>query len=47
MPGSSTSNLSELNGVESLRGAAMEWPDIIEMAGILAAALGIETLDID
>jgi hypothetical protein len=28
-----------------LRGAAMEWPDIVDMAGIWAAALGIEVLD--
>jgi len=28
-----------------LRGAAMERPDIVEMAGTWAKALGIETLD--
>lgn len=41
------SDLSELRGVESLRGAAMEWPHIVEMAGVWAAALGIEVLDSD
>ena len=32
-------------GIESLRGAAMEWPDIVEHAGVLAAALGIRVLE--
>lgn len=41
------SNLTGIQGVESLRGAAMEWPDIVEMAGVWAAALGIEVLDAD
>ena len=42
------SNLTGLEGVESLRGAA-RWsgPDIVEMAGIWAAALGIKVLDAD
>jgi uncharacterized protein YjbI with pentapeptide repeats len=39
--------LSGLQGVESLRGVAMEWPDIVEMAGVWAATLGIEVLDVD
>jgi uncharacterized protein YjbI with pentapeptide repeats len=39
------SNLARLEGVERLRGAAMEWPDIVEMAGEFAAALGIAVLD--
>jgi uncharacterized protein YjbI with pentapeptide repeats len=39
------SDLTGLQGVESLRGAAMEWRDIIEMAGVWAAALGIEVLE--
>jgi uncharacterized protein YjbI with pentapeptide repeats len=39
--------LSGLEGVQSLRGAAMEWSDIIGMAGVWAAALGIEVLDAD
>lgn len=38
------SNLTGLEGVENLRGAAMDWPGIVEMAGVWAAALGIETL---
>jgi uncharacterized protein YjbI with pentapeptide repeats len=41
------SDLIDLQGVESLRGAAMEWPYIVEMAGVWAAALGIEVLDAD
>lgn len=40
-------HLAGLTGVESLRGAAMQWPAIIEMAGTWAAALGIEVLDSD
>jgi uncharacterized protein YjbI with pentapeptide repeats len=39
------SELSGLQGVGSPRGSAMEWPDIVEMAGVWAAALGIEILD--
>jgi uncharacterized protein YjbI with pentapeptide repeats len=39
------SDLSGLLGIESLRGAAMEWPAIVDMAGEWAAALGIEVLD--
>ncbi|HYM55372.1 MAG TPA: pentapeptide repeat-containing protein [Solirubrobacteraceae bacterium] len=41
------SDLTGLQGVASLRGAAMEWPDIVEMAGVWATALGIEVLDSD
>ncbi len=40
-------NLAGAEGIQSLRGAAMEWTDIIEMAGVWAAALGIEVLDTD
>jgi uncharacterized protein YjbI with pentapeptide repeats len=40
-------NLTGLQGVQNLRGAAMEWADIIDMAGVWAAALGIEVLDAD
>ena len=40
-------DLTELQGVESLRGAAMEWVDILGLAGALAATLGIEVLDAD
>ncbi len=38
-------DLTGLQGVESLRGAGMEWPDIVNMAGVWASALGIEVLD--
>jgi uncharacterized protein YjbI with pentapeptide repeats len=41
------SDLTGVQGVESLRGAAMEWPDIVELAGTWAAALGIEVLEAD
>ena len=41
------SDLTGLQGVESLRGAALEWPDIVEMAGVWATALGIEILEAD
>src|SRR3954468_7030010 len=37
--------LERLEGVASLRGAALEWPAIVELAGTWAAALGIELLD--
>jgi uncharacterized protein YjbI with pentapeptide repeats len=40
-------NLTDLQGVESLRGAALQWPAIVELAGTWAAALGIEVLDAD
>ncbi len=40
-------DLTDLQGIESLRGAALEWPDILDMAGVWAAALGIEALDTD
>jgi hypothetical protein len=36
-----------LQGVDSLRGIAMEWADILDGAGVWAAALGIEILDPD
>jgi uncharacterized protein YjbI with pentapeptide repeats len=39
--------LAGIHGVEGLRGAAMELSDIVAMAGVWAAALGIETLDPD
>lgn len=42
-----SSDLTGLQGVQSLRGAAMEWPDIVAMAGQWAAALGVEVLDAD
>lgn len=39
--------LIDLQGVQSLRGAALEWLDIVEMAGVWAATLGIAVLDTD
>jgi uncharacterized protein YjbI with pentapeptide repeats len=39
------SDLTDLQGVESLRGAALEWSEIVALAGVWATALGIETLD--
>jgi uncharacterized protein YjbI with pentapeptide repeats len=41
------SDLTDVQGVKDLRGAAMEWPDIVNMAGLWAATLGIEVLDTD
>lgn len=41
------SDLTGLQGAQSLRGAAMEWSDIIAMAGEWASALGIEVLDVE
>lgn len=41
------SGLEELQGVDSLRGSAMEWSDIVELAGVWAAALGIAVIDDD
>jgi uncharacterized protein YjbI with pentapeptide repeats len=39
------SDLADIQGAKSLRGIAMEWPDIVNMAGLWAATLGIEVLD--
>jgi hypothetical protein len=39
--------LAELQGVERLRGAALEWHRIVEMADVWAGALGIEVLERD
>jgi uncharacterized protein YjbI with pentapeptide repeats len=36
-----------LRGLEALRGAAMPWADVVGMAGVFAAALGIRVLDDD
>ena len=41
------SDLTGLQGVDSLRGIAMEWTDILDGAGVWASALGIEVLDPD
>ena len=35
------------HGVEGLRGAALEWPAIVGLAGTLAGALGLRVLDDD
>lgn len=37
--------LGGLHGAQSLRGAALPWPEIVANAGTWAAALGIELLD--
>jgi uncharacterized protein YjbI with pentapeptide repeats len=37
--------LDGLRGAESLRGAAMPWPDIVAAAGLFAGALGVRVLD--
>ena len=39
--------LEDLHGVEGLRGAALEWPAIVGLAGTLAGALGLRVLDDD
>lgn len=38
------STLRDLLGVECLAGSAMRWPDIVELAGTFAHALGIAVL---
>jgi uncharacterized protein YjbI with pentapeptide repeats len=37
--------LEGLRGVERLRGVRMPWPDVVQIAGLLAAATGIEIVD--
>ncbi len=37
-------DLSGVDGIEGLRGARMEWTDIIDHTGVWAAALGIEVI---
>ena len=39
------SELIELQGIESLRGASLEWETIVGMAAVWATALGIKVLD--
>jgi uncharacterized protein YjbI with pentapeptide repeats len=39
--------LEDLQGVAGLRGAALEWPAIVGLAGTLAGALGLRVLDDD
>jgi uncharacterized protein YjbI with pentapeptide repeats len=41
------SNLSGIEHVAGLRGASLEWPYIVELAGVWAAELGIGVLDQD
>ncbi len=41
------SNLSGIEHVSGLRGASLEWPYIVELAGVWAAELGIGVLDQD
>lgn len=38
-------DLAGIEGIEALRGTAMEWTDIIDLAGTWAAALGIEVIE--
>ena len=40
-------NLSGIEHVSGLRGASLEWPSIVELAGVWAAELGIGVLDRD
>jgi len=40
----SGTDLAGVEGIEGLRGARFEWGDIIQMAGVWAAALGIELI---
>jgi uncharacterized protein YjbI with pentapeptide repeats len=37
--------LAGLRGVERLRGVRMPWPDVVQIAGLLATAAGIEIVD--
>jgi uncharacterized protein YjbI with pentapeptide repeats len=37
--------LADIEGVDSLRGAALEWEAIVGLAGTFAAALGVRVLD--
>jgi uncharacterized protein YjbI with pentapeptide repeats len=39
--------LSQLEGVANLKGAAIDWPTIVGLAGVWAATLGITVLDED
>ncbi len=40
-----TVSSAELVGVERLRGTRMPWPDVVQIAGLLAAANGIDVVD--
>jgi uncharacterized protein YjbI with pentapeptide repeats len=37
--------LDGLRGVERMRGVRMPWPDVVQIAGLLAAAAGIEIVE--
>ncbi|MEO5575989.1 MAG: pentapeptide repeat-containing protein, partial [Gaiellaceae bacterium] len=37
--------LTDLTGVDRLRGTRMPWPDVVQIAGLLAAASGIAVVD--
>jgi hypothetical protein len=39
------SNLSGIEHASGLRGASLEWPYVVELAGVWAAELGIGVLD--
>jgi uncharacterized protein YjbI with pentapeptide repeats len=38
-------DLTELDDVDRLRGVRMPWPDVVQIAGLLASAAGIEVVD--
>jgi len=38
-------DLAGLQGVEALRGARLRWSDVLEIAPLLATALGLEIVD--
>jgi uncharacterized protein YjbI with pentapeptide repeats len=40
-------NLASVKGAAGLKGALVPWPEIVEMAGAMAGALGIGVLDVD
>jgi len=37
--------LAEISGVDGLRGAAMTWPDLVQLTGAFAAAVGVSVLE--
>ena len=39
--------LDGIEGVDGLRGAALAWPDVVGLTGLMAEALGIRVLDDD
>jgi len=40
-----SSELQDIAGVERLDGVRMPWPDVVQIAGLLAKANGIEVVD--